>query len=738
MMNVSCFVLRSAFSVLSFGVRRSAFDVPRVATNVARRTTHVAREHGERSTQNGERQGLVRGVAAAMMWALLLAHPCAGQEVTFNRDIAPIVFERCAGCHRPGAVGPFSLTSYQDVRQRASQVALVTERRLMPPWKAEDPPGLFADERRLTDAEIARIGAWVSQGAVEGNPADLPPLPRWTDGWQLGTPDLVVEMPAPYMLAADGPDVFRTFVLPVPLASDRYVRGIEFRPGNARPVHHANIGIDRTRASRRQDLADAEPGFSGGMTSTSAYPAGQMLGWTPGQRARPSPPDAAWLLASGSDLVAQLHLQPTGKVEPVQISVAFYFTDARPAREPVGIRLGSETIDIAPGSRTYTITDSYRLPVDVDVLAVQPHAHNLARRIEGWAVLPDGTTRPLVTIADWDFRWQDVYRYAAPFALPAGTTLVMQAVYDNSADNARNPYQPPRRIVWGQNTNDEMGDLWVQVVAHAPSDWARLSDDVERKKWQQDLAGYLAVLSRNPGDAGTHEIVAALYLREGRTVDAMRHLRESLRIAPGSAPALFSLGVALSMERRFGEAIAAYVEALEADPAYADAHANLGATLHLSGRFDEAVAHYRRALQLAPENADVHSNLARVLGIQGQYAESAAHFREALRQRPDSVSALLGLAWTLATAPDPAVRDAEAAIRAGERAAQMTGRRDPVALDSLGAAYAAAGRFAEAEAEARAARDLAVAAGAALLADEIGARLARYQQGLPFTLAVVP
>ena len=673
-------------------------------------------------------------VLRSAFYVLLIAAPCAAQELTFNKDIAPIVFEKCVSCHRPGAIGPFSLTSYQDVRQRTTQIVFATENKIMPPWKAEGPAGVFADERRLTDDEIRRIGQWVARGAVEGDPADLPPLPQWTDGWQFGTPDLIVEMAAPYTLAADGPDVFRTMVLPIPLARDQYVRGIEFRPGNARPVHHANLGVDRTRASRRLDLADPEPGFTGGMSAATAYPAGHMLGWTPGQRPRPSPDGAAWTLASGSDLVVQLHLQPTGKPEPVQVSVGFYFTDQPPSREPIGIRLGSETIDIEPGNRGYVVTDSYSLPVDVEVLAVQPHAHNLARRIEGWAVLPDGTKRSLVAVGDWDFRWQDVYRFAFPFTLPAGTTLVMQAAYDNSSGNPRNPHQPPRRVFWGQNTTDEMGDFWVQVMPRATSDFAVLNADVERKKRRQDIAGYLAVLTRNPGDAATHEVVAALYLQEGRTAEAMRHLQESLRLAPNSAPALFSLGVALSMERRFDEAIAAYVEALEADPSHASAHANLGAVLHLSGRFDEAVGEYRRALQLAPENPDVHSNLARVLAMQGKPAEAASHFREALRQRPDLVGALSGLAWTLATTPDTAVRDPESAVKAGERAVALTARQEPVALDSLAAAYAAAGRFDRAQAEARTAHQLALAAGATLLADEIAQRLQRYEQGLAFTL----
>src|SRR5262245_13731886 len=279
----------------------------------------------------------------------------AQPRLTFNKDIALIVWNRCATCHRPGEIGPFNLITYEDLRRHATQIAAVTARRVMPPWKPAAGKGSFQNERRLTDAELDAIQRWIAGGAPEGDPADLPQLPQFANAWQLGTPDLVVTMPAPFTVPAAGADVFRTFVIPIPLANARYVRALEFRPGNARVVHHANLGVDRTRSSRQLDARDPEPGYSGSMERDARYPEGQLLGWTPGQAPHAVPDGTQWRLEPDSDLVVQLHLQPTGKRESLQVSAGFYFTDAPPTRTPIGLRLGSETIDIPAGDSQYII-----------------------------------------------------------------------------------------------------------------------------------------------------------------------------------------------------------------------------------------------------------------------------------------------------------------------------------------------------------------------------------------------
>lgn len=633
------------------------------------------------------------------MLAVLLAAVLAPPAVpTFTRDVAPIVWRRCASCHRPGEIGPFSLLTYGEVKRRATQIGIVTARRLMPPWKPAPGRGDFEGERRLTDGELDLIQRWIAGGTPEGDPRDLPPMPSVLTSaaaWQLGTPDLVVRMPEPYTVRAGGGDVFRTFVVPIPTTQPRYVRAIEFRPGNPRVVHHANIGIDRTRSSRQLDAKDPEPGYVGGMVPDARYPEGQLLGWTPGQVPHTAPPGMSWQLEPSSDLILQLHLQPTGKPEPLQVSVGFYFTDDAPMRTPLGLRLGSETIDIPAGDAAYAISDEYRLPVAVDLLALQPHAHNLARRMEAQATLPDGATRWLIDIEDWDFRWQDVYRYRSPIRLPAGTTIRMRYTYDNSADNPRNPARPPAHVVWGQNTTDEMGDLWLQVVPVAAADTAALTEDFRRKAHAEDLAAYTKLLREEPGNPLRHDAVGDLYLEARRYDEAIAEYRASLALNPASATTHYNLGYGLSVRGRRDEAIAEFEEAVRLDPEYAQAHANLGAMLQLAGRTVEAERQYRRAIALRPDGVDAHVNLAQLLSSASRAAEAADEFRAVLAIQPEHPQALAGLAWILATAGDSSLRNADRAIELAERATAAD-PRNLSAIDALGAAYASAGRFDEA------------------------------------------
>jgi Tfp pilus assembly protein PilF len=662
------------------------------------------------------------------------AGPAPQPTVTFTRDVAPIVRSRCVGCHRPGEVGPFSLITYDDVKRRATQIASVTGSRLMPPWKPAPGKGAFENDRRLTDREVQTIQQWIAEGAPEGAAADLPPMPVWSEAWQLGTPDLVVTMSEPFTVRPDGGDVFRTFVIPIPTSRPQYVRALELRPGNPRVVHHANLGVDRTQSSRQLDARDPEPGYAGGMVQDARYPEGQLLGWTPGQAPHPVPAGMQWRLEPRSDLVVQLHLQPTGKPETLQVSVGFFFTDEPPTRTPIGLRLGSETIDIAPGDGEYVVSDRYVLPVDVEVFAVQPHAHNLARRMEATAVRPDGTTEWLVEIDDWDFRWQDVYRYTKPLQLPRGTAISMRFTYDNSADNVRNPRHPPARVVWGQNTTDEMGDLWIQVVPRTLADLATLEQDFRRKAHGEDLAAYTRLLQGDPGNPLRHDAVASLYFEDGQFGLAIEHYTRSLQLNPSSASSHYNLGIALSARGRPGEAIGHFEQAIRLDPDYAQAHNNLGAVLQVAGRTPEALEQYRRAVALRPDQVDARINLGQLLSALNHLPEAADQFREALRYRPDLPAALGGLAWIRATAFDPALRNGDEAIVLAEQAAIATARHDISVLDALAAAYAEVGRFDAAVAVAQAGIELASAARMSDVASRFRERLALYQQHRPYRM----
>jgi Tfp pilus assembly protein PilF len=453
-----------------------------------------------------------------------------------------------------------------------------------------------------------------------------------------------------------------------------------------------------------------------------------MLGWTPGQHPRPSPEGMAWRLEPDSDLVVQLHLQPTGKPETVQVSMGFFFTDEPPTRAPVGLRLGSETIAIAAGDAHYEIKDRYVLPVDVEVLAIQPHAHNLGRLMEAAALLPDGSARQLITIKDWDFRWQDVYRYAKPFVLPRGTAISMRFTYDNSAANLRNPVRPPQPVVWGQNTTDEMGDLWIQVVPRSNVDYAILTDDINQKTRMEDLAAFTKVMQSDPKNPLRHDAVAVLYLQLGRIAEAEAEYRESLRLNPDSAPTHYNIGLVFSAQGKYQQAAAEFQNAIGLDPTHAGAHNNLGAMLHAFGRIDEAAAEYRRAIALKPENGEAHNNLARLLTSQRLFVAAVGEFEQALRLNPDAVSPMTGLAWVRAVAGDASVRQPDEAVRLAERAATLSNRKDPAVLDVLAASYASAQQFDKAMETVEEAMQLADAMGLQGLWVDIRARAKLYEQ----------
>jgi Flp pilus assembly protein TadD len=573
----------------------------------------------------------------------LLAQPA---RITFTKDVAPIVYAHCSGCHRPGG-SSFDLLSYADVRRRAQAIVAATRTRYMPPWKPEPGGGEFVDVRRLSDAQIDVFRQWLAQGTVEGDPAALPPLPQWSSDWTLGKPDLVLTMDRPYVLRAGGDDMYRHFVMPIPIPSDRYVKAWEFRPGNPRVVHHATMEIDRSGASRRLDEQDPEPGYEGLIAHSVSAPDGYFLDWAPGHTPYTAPPGMAIPLQPGSDLVLMLHLRPSGKPESVQASVALYFADAPPARVPALLRLTRQDLDIPAGQKSFVATGSYVLPVALDVITVQPHAHYLARQIESTATLPDGSTRRLLSITNWDFNWQGVYRYVAPVALPAGTTVTMRWTYDNSADNPFNPNRPPQRVTYGQRTSDEMSELWFQVVPRNQKDRAIFTRDLRGRLILEEIKGYEAMLRADVGNAPLHDDVALLYAATGNRAQSAAHFAESARLHPESAAAQYNLATALYSLNRTDEARRGFEKAVSLDPAYANGYRGLGILLQAEGRLADAERNYRRALELAPDDAVAHHNLGVLLHSQGRVNDAMSEYRTAVRLSPDYADAHYGLALAL-------------------------------------------------------------------------------------------
>ena len=594
--------------------------------------------------------------------------------VTFNRDIAPILFSKCATCHRPiepaaarpngdvlcVAGAPFSLLDYETAHTYARQIVAATKSRAMPPWLPEAGHGDFANERRLHGDEIELIQRWAAQGAPEGDPGQRPAPPAWPDGWQLGTPDLVLAV-EDFMLPSGERDVFRNFVVPVPRAATRYVRAIEFRAGSEKVLHHASIAVDPARASRRLDRRDPQPGF----VSMPGDEVQNVFGWSPGKVPVMEPADTAWALEEGSDLVVQLHMVATATPEIVKPAIGLFFSATPPTRVPITVKLESKTIDIPAGEANYVVEDSYVLPADVDVVSVYPHAHDLAREMRGTATLPDGTVTPLIWIRDWDVRWQDQYRYLTPVTLPSGTTLSMRFTYDNSEENQRGRRGPPARVTWGPQSTDEMGALWLEVIPRDPAAARRLTEDYFSRALSADIGAAEHQVRARPADAAAHNLLAMRYVRAGRIADARQHLDEAVRLDPGDAEARSNLGTVLQMEGRLPEAFAQLRQAVQRRPGDDRLRFNLGNVLQAGGRAEDATREYRRAIQLNPDNADAHFNLAMLLGPRGRLDEAVTHLRRVIDLNPQNADAYrnLALAYELQGHADEAKRQLRAALR---------------------------------------------------------------------------
>lgn len=385
--------------------------------------------------------------------------------VTFTKDVAPILFENCVSCHRPGEVAPFSLLTYADARRHAKEIAQLTQDRQMPPWKAAEGFGDFVGARRISDEQIDIIQQWVKDGKQQGDPAALPVPPKFAEGWTLGEPDLVVKMPEPYTLRADGPDDYRVFVIPLNLTEDKYVTAVDFRPGNRKVVHHSLFYLDNSGKARELEAEsdDHQPGYFR-VGSPGFRPSGGLGGWAPGVMAHFLPEGVGRPIKAGSDLILHTHFHPSGKVEKEQSVVGLYFAKAPPQKLLMSMPRSSREIDIAPGDKNYRIENNFTLPVGVDLEGIIPHAHLLCRQIKVTATLPDGTVEPLIWIKDWDWNWQEQYQYAKPLHVPRGTQVRQEFFYDNSSDNPHNPNTPPKRVRYGEQTGDEMSLVFYQIL----------------------------------------------------------------------------------------------------------------------------------------------------------------------------------------------------------------------------------------------------------------------------------
>jgi thiol-disulfide isomerase/thioredoxin len=423
--------------------------------------------------RRGDLEAALAAVAADEMPSVTEASPVYGcplpsapaprseEPVTYTRHIAPILRKNCVACHRPGTVGPFSLLTYRDAARRAEFLREITASRRMPPWKPRPGYGIFLDALRLTDRELALLARWAAAGAPQGDPADLPPFPQFAEDWQLGQPDYNFQIATPLEIPASGEDLFRSFAIPLPLEADRHVVAFELRPGNPRVVHEGRLFV-------------ADPG--GGLARPPLWE------WTPATIPRRPPPGVGMRLRSGSGLVLVLRYHPSGKPETDQSRLGIFLSPTPPTRFVIGIPLAAVDVDIPAGARRHKVTATASLPADAHAYTLMPHAHQLLRELTLTVTRPDGNVQRLLWIDDWDPNTQGPYHFVKPVPLPRGTVLELVGVYDNSADNPRNPSAPPRRVRFGPAAGDEMLECQIQVIPDRPRDYPAFG-----REWPQGL-----------------------------------------------------------------------------------------------------------------------------------------------------------------------------------------------------------------------------------------------------------
>jgi tetratricopeptide (TPR) repeat protein len=523
---------------------------------------------------------------------------------TFNHDIAPLVFGHCAICHRPGQAAPFPFLACEVVRKHAKQIVQATQQRYMPPWLAAPGYGEFAHDRSLTDAQIALFKDWYDAGLPEGDPADLPPPPKFPENWQLGEPDFKLTLPEPFALRAEGKDVYRNLVVPIPLDNSRFIRGIEFHAGNPAVVHHAFVNVDETRTSRRQAQRETPAGFDGmELPKTANMPGGQFLSWQPGRFPAFSAEGLSWFLRTNTDLVLQLHMHPSGKPESVQPTIGFYFTDKPPTNMAFRIALKRFDLDIPPGESNYVAAESYVLPVDVKILRVLTHAHYLAKDLQAWGVTPSGEKKWLLWIKDWDFNWQTEYEFARPVELPKGSEIFMRFTYDNSAENPRNPNHPPKRTRFGLQTTDEMAELWLQALPANFNERAVLTKDYFSYLGRRTMEFDLFRLRMDPNDVEAHVRLGHDYLVTGQLERAGEHLGAAARIGPENPRARHEMGLFCLAQGKIADAEEHFLAATLLDPADSEAFGNLGYVFLQTGRTNQARMALLAALRVNPDDA---------------------------------------------------------------------------------------------------------------------------------------
>jgi hypothetical protein len=364
---------------------------------------------------------------------------------TFTKDVAPILYARCASCHRPTQMAPMSLLSYEEVRPWAKAIRQRVVRREMPPWFADPAHGRFVNDASLPQAEIDTIAAWVDRGAPKGDDKDLPPVPPFTEGWSIGEPDLVLAIPE-YTVPADGVIPYLYFTVPTNFTQDTWIAGLEIRPGNRQVVHHVIVSV-------------LEPGreapAQGATRGNVDVIRNQLAGTTPNKPGVVYPPGIGKLVKAGSSLVFQMHYTAIGQAVTDRTSIGLTLAKTPPAKQVrTGLALNNRFV-LPPGDANHEVRSSVTIAEDVHLISLTPHMHFRGKDFTYTAVYPDGRSEILLRVPNYDFNWQLSYVLETPRPLPKGTRIECIAHFDNSSGNPANP-DPKAEVRWGDQTWEEM------------------------------------------------------------------------------------------------------------------------------------------------------------------------------------------------------------------------------------------------------------------------------------------
>ncbi len=398
---------------------------------------------------NLRRTGVVAIGLAVIGLMATAANRSNPSKVTFTRDVAPILYKSCAECHRPGEIAPMSLLTYQGARPWAKSIRERVVERSMPPWSADPKHGHWANDPSLSQTEIDTIVEWVNAGAPKGDDKDLPPLPKFTEGWIIGKPDAVIEMPEEYTVPADGTVPYLYFSMPTGFTEDKWIQAMEIRPGNRRVVHHV------IAYAQDPSVKDTNPGGEGELRRGRTH----LGGITPNKTGIFYSPGTARLIKKGSNIVFQMHYTTNGQVAKDRTKIGFVFAKEPGKKMLVTGNAADARFVIPPGAPSHEVKSSKTFNEDVLITSFMPHMHVRGKDFTYTAVYPDGRSEILLSVPKYDFNWQLTYIPKEPIALPKGTRLDCVAHFDNSARNKFNP-DPAKEVRWGDQTWEEMMIGW--------------------------------------------------------------------------------------------------------------------------------------------------------------------------------------------------------------------------------------------------------------------------------------